>query len=165
MPTAPVAFTLPDPCRVCGGPVTYSGRGRRPTVCSPECRRIVRTDDVRAHRDRRRPTVTPAPATPPSPEVRALAAIVRQQLRDADAVRAARYEDRLDALATPSDFALSTAFGDDDDDAPPFVEVRLTPRGTELATDRYATPRAKDAAARWIAEHYPEALADFPAAL
>jgi len=90
---------------------------------------------------------------------------VRQQLRDADAVRAARYEDRLDALATPSDFALSTAFGDDDDDAPPFVEVRLTPRGTELATDRYATPRAKDAAARWIAEHYPEALADFPAAL
>ncbi|QDB79533.1 hypothetical protein FE251_09215 [Georgenia wutianyii] len=45
-------LTLPDPCPLCSGPVTYSGRGRRPVYCSPACKRKAETEIRRQERAR-----------------------------------------------------------------------------------------------------------------
>lgn len=84
-------------CRVCETPIDYSGRGRVPTTCSPECRLAARAEDTRARRNGR--------PTPPTvePLTRAEVDRIREQLRESAAERADAYDDRLDGLAVPAD--------------------------------------------------------------
>ncbi|MEZ3160136.1 hypothetical protein AB1K54_06240 [Microbacterium sp. BWT-B31] len=56
------------------------------------------------------------------------------------------------------------SFADPDDPAPALVVVELTASGTRW-DNAHATSRRRDPAARWLAAHHPDELADFPAAL
>lgn len=143
------AFPLNTPCPQCNGPVVYSGTGRRPEYCSPACVRAVRAADARARRARAASPAHPTPAIDPqvaarSAERRArVAAMPRFVLDDRP--------ERGDWMPTLDDFAdveLSESFGTDS----------AKHEGYLLG----ATARANDPAAAWLAEHYPEALADFP---
>ena len=104
MPIAPA----PPPrnaCRSCGAPVPYSGIGRPPRTCSERCRLDLRAAHARARRGARRPPrQAPHATSERCAEVTSLAQVTREQLRQADAARANRYEDRRTRLATPADF-------------------------------------------------------------
>lgn len=55
--SAALGFALPAPCPVCNGPVMYSGRGRRPTYCSPKHKAAA---DAASRPDRRSGSVAEA---------------------------------------------------------------------------------------------------------
>ena len=160
----PIALNLPEPCRVCRGPIPYSGKGRRPTVCSPACRRAARADDAATRR---------AEAQPPQDDRPTPAHIL--ELLDDMAAQRARYDDDLppltrsargalsqephaETLASLSDYAL------EEDAEPELVVVEVTRNGTRWDNGK-ATSRSRDAAARWLAEHHPDELATFPVAV
>ncbi|SCE84237.1 hypothetical protein GA0074695_1537 [Micromonospora viridifaciens] len=142
---------LPNPCPTCGGPVTYAGRGRRPDYCSRDCRAAQRATDKREARA--------AAAAPPVEVPDAVAALVQR---------------RRERVATVPRVAVRRAAGDDFEHVDRLAEEafgegaeRFDLGAAGYVVDGYAARTAKrrenDEAARWLAEHHPAALHDFPA--
>lgn len=144
-------ITLPDPCPICEGPVTYGGRGRRPAYCSTACKNVQRAEDMRNRRARERREVAPV-----DPLIKALAERRRQRIAAEPRIAVIRAHD--EQLMTLDDIAA--------DAASEGYETAIAAGGyvPDGWAERTATPRAADPASRWIAENYPEELADFPPA-
>lgn len=135
-------YTLVQTCAVCGGPITYAGRGRKPEYCSPECRRKDRTE---YRRDLRRARRHSAPAL--SPEASAALAAWRARPR----VAVKRADD--DHLLAVGDLAA----------AYPGTDGRR-----DGWTDRFVGDNdwrrkvaRRDPAREWLAAHFPEELEFF----
>ena len=151
---------LPAPCPECAGPVVYSGTGRRPDYCSSACQASAKVVRRRARRAEAR-TV---------PEVRAQGRSVDTLARLAEvlgpeAAAALRAAGRR--LQAQREAALDCA---PHPDRPPWAADGQQYRdagGDFVLDDWEARPRrarGADPAARWLSEHAPEALHDFPAA-
>jgi hypothetical protein len=142
------ALQLANPCLTCDGPVTYSGRGRRPLYCSPECRR---TDRTAYERTRARREAASARQSVDDVDVRLELAKFRRRERIArEGYRLVQREEHewLRPDATAAEVArLSRDLSDEGRD------------GREWR--RNARPRSKDPAAQWLAENHPKALPDF----
>ncbi|MBI1376078.1 MAG: hypothetical protein GC157_01125 [Frankiales bacterium] len=159
---------LPDPCPICSGPLTYGGRGRRPVFCSPRCKAA---SDAQSRPDRR---AAETPEESAASEAKLHAILDRRPAHDLTR----RTRDRLVAtrgMTTESpkayladDGRLSRAF------APDRTRDRPTRRAATTVDDQAldgftldgavkgaSRKREKDPAALWLADHHPEALADF----
>ena len=151
---------LPAPCPACTGPVVYGGVGRRPVYCSPACHASAKVGRRRARRAaartlpevlsrERRHSATKSLAELMS---HAAAEATLTALRQLDAQR----EATLDRAPHP-DRPAWAADGQQYRDA-----------GGDFVLDdweaRPRRPRDADHAARWLAQHHPDALYDFPAA-
>ncbi|MEV0456046.1 hypothetical protein [Catellatospora methionotrophica] len=143
--------TLPAPCPVCAGPVTYGGRGRRPDYCSRACFRAQRAEDARERRARER-----APVAEVDPLLIAYAERRRQRIaaQPRVAVISAHDEHMLEAAEVAAEAAGEGRAHE------PGAWLPESERGAWC--DRTAQPRAQDPAACWLAEHFPQALHDFP---
>jgi hypothetical protein len=141
--TQTLSYALPDPCLVCAGIVTYSGKGRRPLFCSPDCRRADRT---RYERDRSQ-RASASPVT--HPLLAELVARRRSRVATSPYVLVRR---TVEEWMIPGDDLRGTDWHESfvaDGDGP----------GSWRA---HARRRSNDAAAQWLAEHHPQELADFP---
>jgi len=128
-----VEITLPDPCPVCLGPVTFGGRGRRPDFCGRACVNVQRAEDMRNRRARERGDVAPL-----DPLIAALAERRRQAIaaQPRVAVHRAHDEHMIEAAEVAAEAA---------------GEGRATEPGAWLPEsergawcDRTALPRAAD---------------------
>ena len=149
-------ITLPAPCPICEGPVTYAGRGRRPDYCSTACKNVQRAEDARNRRARERGEVAPV-----DPLLKALAERRAQRIATQPRVEVWKAaDDHLPDVAELAaevrgegqPFSLANSQFLDEDES----------RGSWA--DRTAIPHDDDPAARWVAENAPHALADFPRA-
>jgi hypothetical protein len=140
----PITFPRPDPCPVCGGTVTYSGRGRRPVYDRPECRRADRTEYQRDRDQRVRATHDVDPAVAAAREARA----ARVAGRPYTPVRREKGDWMPEAEALDGVASWTDSHQVDADGAESYL--------------RKAVPRGEDPAARWVAENHPEELASFP---
>ncbi|WP_324649868.1 hypothetical protein [Georgenia sp. H159] len=134
------SVTLPTPCPVCRGPIVYSGRGRRPAYCSDACRRAERAEAARFRRAVERGEA--APVEPEAPFGRLADEAGIGSVLPASALRA---HAAGEGIADP-------------------WEGGFLPEG--YAARRQGLSREDRAAfaetARWLAEHAPDAVEDFP---
>lgn len=128
-----LAYPLPDPCPRCSGPVTYKGRGRRPTYCSPACKADA---DADSRTDRRSSSWTVA-------DVAALAEENRRIDNSHD-------PDKAHFIAQP--LARRTRWSGRQE------ETSTVPDAWMMQQSRR---RDHDPAAQWLAANHPEALHDF----
>lgn len=144
-------IALPAPCAVCAGPVSYSGRGRRPEICSPACRRAQRAADQRERRAAGRPVRAEV-----APAIREYLERRRERNAAAPYVLVVRADDDqwahigelvAEAAGEGNTFNLGTS--------------GYVPDGW---AERNALPRDRDEAAQWLAAYFPEELATFPLA-
>ncbi|MGC4792546.1 hypothetical protein ACLQ3H_00360 [Micromonospora saelicesensis] len=150
-------ITLPAPCPICEGPVTYSGRGRRPDYCSTACKNVQRAEDARNRRARESRTVAPV-----DPLIRALAERRSQRVAAAGRVEVRRaVGDNVEHVGRLAEEAFGEGAERFDLGAAGYV-----PESADKGTwaERTSTARHRDPAAVWLAAHHPEVLADFPAA-
>lgn len=146
-------ITLPLPCPECSGPVVYSGRGRRPELCSDACRRSLRAADERERRAR----VRSRRDDPDAPLMHALAEIIKQAEAARRYVEVRRAND--EHLMSLADLRAEVA---GDGDVRTLADHGYVP---DRWAERKARPRRSDPAAQWLAEHHPRELADFPPAV
>lgn len=187
-PASPVAFPTSLRCRVCGGQIVYSGRGRRPEYDSPECRRKGRTEYERVRARLTRPVdATLAERLDALVARRAAEAGIEGTLADLVARRRARvaaapyvevWKAEDDWLPTQADLEAEHPLSAGSYDGTDAEDLDPATRGTRKAQgwkahfvddgehgDRWSREvrrtRGADPAALWLAENAPEALEDF----